>query len=94
MAHRVYAAVNSMQPPRVEPTRDGGAANAARPKLVGGDHSVLPRREFGYERIGPGAFLPHMVHNAPELEVRPPTQPRESPTLALVARVSSTRGLG
>jgi hypothetical protein len=55
---------------------------------------VLPRREFGYERIGPGAFLPHMVHNAPELEVRPPTQPRESPTLALVARVSSTRGLG
>jgi hypothetical protein len=75
MAHRVHAAVNSMQPPRVEPTRDGGAANAARPKLVGGDHSVLARREFGYERIGSGAFLPHMVHNATGVEIRPLPSP-------------------
>jgi hypothetical protein len=39
---------------------------------------VLARGELGYERIGSGAFLPHMVHKAPGFEACPLSQPRQT----------------
>src|SRR4249919_374783 len=75
VANRIDTLMQTMQPPKSRSPRYPAGAQSSRQELAVRDHTMLPRRSPGDDRVGPGEFLPHSDIKSPRLPDSPPAIP-------------------
>ncbi|MCU1295677.1 MAG: Malate dehydrogenase (oxaloacetate-decarboxylating), partial [Bryobacterales bacterium] len=73
MAHRIDATVQSMEPPRPDPSFDATLVDSRCDQLLIGDDAVLPTRDQRQPRFGRGCLFSHTENKSPRPLPSPPS---------------------